>query len=43
MHENKKNTLSAPQISPENLAKPATKLKELKKQNIETFFTIKSD
>jgi len=31
MHENKKNTLSAPQISPENLAKRTIKLKDLKK------------
>ena len=42
MHESKKNTLSTPQISPKNLAKRAINLKELKKQNIETFFTPKS-
>ena len=44
MHEHKTNTLSTPQIFPQkNFAKRAINLKELKKQNIETFFTTKSD
>jgi|GEM_PF-1033525 len=42
MHENKKNTLSTPQISPENLAKPATKLKDFKKRSVATFFALRN-
>ena len=42
MHESKKNTLSTPQISPKNFAKRAINLKELKKQNIETYFTTRN-
>ena len=38
----RKHTKHAPNLPPKKLAKRAINLKELKKQNIETFFTPKS-